>query len=379
MVKTISFQCLVAQQSSSYQVVSFVAKAKDIEKFAQITRIGRDNKGSLFGFQRSQIGHHIQEIHDYLEKDDSVLPNALIVAFVSGAKINVKEGSKTGTIEIDLKDNPVGFIVDGQQRYSALRMLEDKKFEVFISAIICKTEEELQKQFILINNTRPLSKDLIYELLPSVDGLPPRLTGRTFASKMTQDLNFKKDSIFYGLIKLHTNPYGTISPNSVQKVIMNSKTNGAMREIFLDKGYSDCMKLIDNFFTAISKVFEDDWFLKDSNGQFIYDGNKNKAIQRPNKSRLTHGAGIVSMGHIMDTIFTIRRFETVGQFIDILNLIKPYTAWSSGSWKFESGEKNFSEIQNIGNHISELRDFLFKKVTDELLKLEQDKITNTKR
>ena len=56
MVETISFQCLVAQQSSSYQVVSFVAKAKDIEKFAQITRIGRDDKGSLFGFQRSQIG-----------------------------------------------------------------------------------------------------------------------------------------------------------------------------------------------------------------------------------------------------------------------------------------------------------------------------------
>ena len=54
-------------------------------------------------------------------------------------------------------------------------MLKDKKFEVFVSLVICKNEEELQKQFILINNTKPLSKDLIYELLPSVDGLPTQV------------------------------------------------------------------------------------------------------------------------------------------------------------------------------------------------------------
>ena len=372
MAKNISFQCLIAKQSSTYQVVSFVAKAKDIEKFAQISRIGRDNEGSLFGFQRLQIGNHIQEIHDYLEQDDAVLPNSLIVAFVEGASIEAKKDSNVGEIKIDINQQPVGFIVDGQQRYSALRMLEDKEFEVFISAIICKSEEMLQKQFILINNTRPLSKDLIYELLPSVDGLPPRLTGRTFASKMTQDLNFKKDSVFRGLIKLHTNPYGTITPNSIQKVIMNSKTNGAMREIYSDRGYEDCIKLIDNFFNAVSNVFENSWFLKDSKGQFIYDGNQNKAIQRPNKSRLTHGAGIISMGHIMDTVFTIKRSETVGEFIDILNLLKPHTAWTSGYWEFDSGKKSFSEIQNIPNHISELRDFLFKKVTTEIWKLSKE-------
>ena len=48
----------------------------------------------------------------------------------------------------------------------ALSMLEEKDFEVFVSALICKDNDELQKQFILINNTRPLAKELIYELLP---------------------------------------------------------------------------------------------------------------------------------------------------------------------------------------------------------------------
>ena len=81
-----------------------------------------------------------------------------------------------------------------------------KKFEVFVSLVICKNEEELQKQFILINNTKPLSKDLIYELLPSVDGLPHRLGGRSFASKLVQKLNFMDGGVFHNIVKLHTNP-----------------------------------------------------------------------------------------------------------------------------------------------------------------------------
>ena len=44
---------------------------------------------------------------------------------------------------------------------------------------LCETEEELQKQFILVNNTRPLPKALVYELLPKVGDLPPRMSNRS--------------------------------------------------------------------------------------------------------------------------------------------------------------------------------------------------------
>ena len=51
--------------------------------------------------------------------------------------------------------------------------------------MVCADEAELRRQFVLINNTRPLPKSLIYELLPGVDGLPSRLSNRAFAAELT--------------------------------------------------------------------------------------------------------------------------------------------------------------------------------------------------
>jgi len=351
-MNTLSFNCLVAKQSQTSSVVSFVADARHIEKIARITRIGRDDSQGLFGFQRSQIGNHIQEIHDYLEKEDAVLPNSIILAFTSGVELKLNEDGKSGKITIDVKDEQVGLIVDGQQRYSALRMLEDKKFEVFVSALLCKDEDELQKQFILINNTKPLPKELIYELLPTVDGLPPRLSARSFASNLTQELNFMKGGVFENLIKIHTNPNGIITATALHKVVMNSKRDGALREIFKDGGFEASLDFVNEFYTAVKIVFEDGWYLKDENGKILGEHS-------PRTSRLIHSAGITSLGHIMDAAYTYKYCKTKGQFIDTLNLIKPHCAWSSGNWPFTPTPKHWSEIQNTSKDISQLREFLY--------------------
>lgn len=351
-MKTLSFNCLVAKQSQTSSVVSFVTNAEEIEKIARITRIGRDDAQELFGFQRSQIGNHIQEIHDYLEKEDAVLPNAIILAFTKGAELKLNEDGKTGEITINVEPTQVGLIVDGQQRYSALRMLEDKKFEVFVSALICKDEDELQKQFILINNTKPLPRELIYELLPTVDGLPPRLSARSFASNLTQDLNFMKNGVFQNLIKIHTNPNGQITATALHKVIMNSKRDGALRELFREGGYDMCLNFINEFYLAVKSVFDDGWYLKDDKGKVL-------GVHTPNTSRLIHSAGVTSLGHIMDACYTYKNCRTKGQFVDVLTLLKPYCAWTKGEWDFSPTKKHWKEIQNTTKDISQLREFLY--------------------
>ena len=142
-MKTLSFNCLVAKQSPTSSVVSFVTNAEDIEKIfvllgldemmpknylvsnvAKLVTISRDSR--LFGKRRR------------------VLPNAIILAFTKGVELKLNKDGKSGEIIINVEPTQVGLIVDGQQRYSALRMLEDKKFEVFVSALICKDEDELQ-------------------------------------------------------------------------------------------------------------------------------------------------------------------------------------------------------------------------------------------
>ena len=103
-----------------------------------------------------------------------LLPNAIILAFTK-ASILFPIRANFGKLEVSVEDQQIGFNCRWSARFSALSMLRSKKFQVFVSAILCKDEDELQKQFMTIQH-KTSSKELIYELLPTVDGLPPRLS-----------------------------------------------------------------------------------------------------------------------------------------------------------------------------------------------------------
>ena len=177
MAKTIKFSAILADQSPEHRVFSFCARASEIYAIAQIDRIGRDSAGGLKGFQRPQIAKHIVEIRKYLAQDSAILPNPIVLAFTDNVLVE-SLSDQFAEICIDISNGPPGFVVDGQQRLTALSGLPEKDFQVFVSGVICKNDDELRKQFILINNTRPLPKTLIYELLPTVGDLPDRLSER---------------------------------------------------------------------------------------------------------------------------------------------------------------------------------------------------------
>ncbi len=159
---------------------------------------------------------------------------------------------------IDMSQGVPGLVVDGQQRLTALSEV-DRDFQVFVSALICRDEAELRRQFVLINNTKPLPKSLIYELLPSVNDLPPRLSRRSVAADLTARLNFEHTAL-QGYIKQHTQPDGIIADTVVQKIIMESLTNGVMRELIdTPRGRDRCVRLVSNFFEAVKKVFPEAW------------------------------------------------------------------------------------------------------------------------
>ena len=81
------FEALAPVQSPKLTVFTFIARAVDIARIARIERAGRDEDGVLQGFQRPQIANHIREIRDYLEKPNSILPNAIVVAFLGKARL----------------------------------------------------------------------------------------------------------------------------------------------------------------------------------------------------------------------------------------------------------------------------------------------------
>lgn len=348
MPKSLTFRAVRAQQSNAHDVFAFAATAEQIFQIARIERAGRNEAGDLFGFQRPQVAQHIHEIRDYLKKEDSVLPNSIVLAFVDGVKVK-DIGKGIVEVKIDLNDVPPGLVVDGQQRLSALLPLAEREFEVFVSAIVCRDEEELRRQFILINNTRPLPKELIYELLPSVNGLPHRLSVRSFAADLTTKLNYTAGSSLEGRIKQHTNPRGIISSTAIQRVVMNSRSNGAIREILnLEDGQERALALISDFFWAVRDVFLEAW-----------EG------MTPKTSRLVHSAGIVALGYTMEIAYALHGAKDRESFAESIRCLKDHAAWTSGTWEFSNESRPWNKIQNTPPDIRLLSDFLVRIVRDQ--------------
>lgn len=349
-MKTLTYSAVQAIQSPRHTVLTFAAKASDVIKFAVIDRIGRNAQGELGGFQRPQIATHIREIKDYLAHEDAVLPNAIVVAFTTG--ITVKSLDKgLSRIKIDLDNGPPGLVVDGQQRLTALTQIADKGFEVFVSALICSNEAELRRQFVLINNTRPLPKSLIYELLPGIDGLPHRLSHRARAARLTARLNYDDNSSLKGLIYQHTNPGGIIRDTAIQRVIMNSLNDGIMRELIRrDCGEEKCFSIISEFYRAVQKVFPEAWH-----------------GHTPKTSRLVHGAGIVALGYVMEVLALLEAAHTSEEFARGLAALDGETAWTNGDWNFGNGDRrHWKAIQNVNRDIVMLAQHLISIVRADL-------------
>jgi DGQHR domain-containing protein len=330
-------------------VLTFAADAADVLRFAAIDRIGRDAQGELSGFQRPQVASHIREIRDYLGKPNAVLPNPIVVAFIDRVSIE-NHGNGTSTFAIDVSNGAPGLVVDGQQRLSALTEL-GRDFQVFVSALVCRDEAELRRQFVLINNSKPLPKSLIYELLPSVDDLPPRLRRRSMAADLTARLNFEKTAL-RGHIKQHTCPDGIIADTVIQKIIMESLSNGVMRDLIKRKGGPDkCVRLVSNFFEAVKRVWPDAWW-----------GHK------PSTSRLIHGAGIQAMGDVMEVLAERGEASTIDEFQAGLQCLVGKTAWTEGEWVLSGEIRRWNGIQNINRDIALLKHYLVGIVKADLRK-----------
>ena len=350
---TYRFKAVRARQAMGRDVFVFAARPGDVLSVAASERVGRTDDGQLKGFQRHQVASHIRDIRDYMSRDDALLPNAVIVAFIDGVTIkDLADGVVQVEISASAGEKP-GFVVDGQQRLTALSAIDKPNFQVFVSALICKDYNELRQQFVLINNTRPLPKTLIYELLPTVEGLPERFTQRKFSARVVDLLNFTRGSSLYSEVRQHTNPTGVISDTAMQRLIMNSASDGAIRSLLQYKDRDErAFHIVSDFFSAVASVYGPAW----------------KGMT-PRFSRLRHGAGIIAMGFVMDHLYSTERATEKGHFERGLHLLAPYTAWTSGQWHLDVGDtRPWNGIQNTPSDIDLLTRYLISSLKKALRK-----------
>jgi DGQHR domain-containing protein len=360
-VNELRLPALRVRQGRGRELYSFAIDGKLVPQIATVSRIRRDEQTQLHGYQRPEVLAHVAAIRRYIETDDSpLLPNAIVIAFDERVRFEAgttEPGSpdyvQSGTLVIPITDGPEhdrpGFIVDGQQRSAAIRDAQIEQFPVTISAFITNESADQRSQFILVNSTKALPKGLIHELLPGASGaLPVPLRVRRLPATLLERLNFESESPLHRMVQTPTNPTGYIKDNSVLRMLENSLSDGALYRFRNDEALPNTgqmLTLLSNFWAAVREVFPDAW---------------NKP---PRRSRLMHGAGIVSMGYLMDAIAHARHDGDgiVGQeeFAADLKAIADDCHWTDGEWIFRDGvTRKWNDIENTHRDVQRLTDFL---------------------
>lgn len=350
---------------------SFFIPAKDILEFADISRIYRDEEGSLQGLQRKEVKKHVNDILEYLNTEKVLFPNSILLAIngdvkftkTRGTKLSSDKYSTAGTLNIPIKEEGFrpAWIVDGQQRVLALSKCNKPELPIPIIAFVADDLEVQREQFIRVNKTKPLPKGLIDELLPTVNSiLPSDLDSRRIPSRITEYLNFDPKSPFYGLIqKVSTNDNEEFQPiiahNSIITILKSSmnNTSGCLFPYVNINGgetdYENILKIIYIYWNGVKKVFYEDWG------------------KPTNQSRLMHGTGIYAIGALMDTI--MRNVNPNDKKIEHrvtkeLSKLKPYCKWSHGTWDELGLEWN--DVQNISKHKTMLTAYLIRQFNKEI-------------
>jgi DGQHR domain-containing protein len=351
---SLTVRALRVTQDKKIPVYTFFLTAADLLQIAEISRVKRNKDGDLLGYQRKQVSTHIDEITKYVDSNEVVFPNAIILALGSQVKFKKGRGPQIGDpgcqggaleIPYDPNEPKVAWVVDGQQRTLALSKAKNKDLLVPVTAFVSDDFEVHRTQFLLVNKVRPLPKGLINELLPEINvTLPPSLSRNRIPSFLCDLLNKDPESPFYGLIKRHTtnakeNKNAVIHDNGLIEVIRNSLTkvhgcfypyrNVATGQIDVETVF----ELLKVYWHEVHKAFPEAWGLK------------------PTKSKLMAGVGIKAMGVLMDRVLGVLSPKDPNlskKVASALTSIRPHCHWTEDSWKhLENTSKNVNELANL--------------------------------
>jgi DGQHR domain-containing protein len=363
--QTITRRALRFRQSPDCLLYVFSLTASQILQIADISRVSRDQSGDLIGYQRPEVRQHIQEIVDYLDSDQVIFPNPIIIALPSSIKFTSGRGPKVvgdegaqGRIEIPLPGDgapKVGWIVDGQQRALALARAKCPHLIVPVNAFVTDSIDIQRDQFLRINNARPLPRGLVTELLPTISSpLPPRLALRRTPSALCDLLNADEHSPFQGLIKrsstrVELRRQAVVTDTSIVKMLEESLTSPSgclfpFRNMTSgETDFAGIWQVLLIYWGAVQATFPDAWG------------------KSPAQSRLMHGAGIRAVGRLMDRVMATvdpRHKATAGQVLEDLALVSPHCHWTSGNWV--GLDMRWNDIQNVPRHINELSSYLIR-------------------
>lgn len=350
---------LRVEQRDDVPLYIFGVNGRVIHQFATVSFAERAADGVLTGYQRTRVESHIAQIRAYLSQEGALLPNAIVIAFNGEVTFVPSEDAirsrwgTPGVLQIPLpspREKKPGLIVDGQQRVSALAQLPpDRQFPVVVVSFSSLSLDLQREQFVLVNKTKPLPRDLLNELLPHVDAqLPKPWQLRRVAAKVLELLRWDKESPFYGRVRgVGSSGEGSnISQAAVLGVIETSiRRGGVLARHYPGDGSTpdveEMARIVRVFFAGVQRVWP-----------YAWSGN-------PWNSRLVHGVGISALGSLMDVIMKevdAGSPRAVSSVTRRLKKLDGVAAWTEGRW--DGLDWAWDQLQNTSQDKRRLAQYL---------------------
>ncbi len=233
----------------------FTVSTKIIYERFDVSRRVSDKK---LGYQRSFSKTRIKQIENYINNEQGVIPNSILVN-LDPDKYNYSEDDKT----LILKDEEsLGLIIDGQHRVKGTYEA-NPEFELMVCATLGLSIQEQAKLFVIINKTQKgVPASLYLDLLPLLEGDiedfdQEGISAERRATEIATRLNEDEESPLYQLIRRTGEGSFGISLNEFVNQIkdyVEPKTGN-----LADFGFEQQYKIFEIYFRAIKAVFLEQW------------------------------------------------------------------------------------------------------------------------
>lgn len=363
--KSLSIRAIRTYQSGIPLYAFFMPGSKVLD-IADIRRLSRSKDG-LDGFQRDSIQRHINGMVGYLNSENVLFPNAILLAITPRAVFKKSRGPDyrdlVGTGDAGILKLPAlhgsqkfAWVVDGQQRSMALAKAEASDLPVPIIAFVSDDLQIHREQFILVNKARPLPRRLVDELLPEMDAtqLQPDMAPRQIPSMLVNLLDRDPASPFAGLIRRAS------TDNDPSRVVLDAALLRSLKkQIESPLGALAMFRSLEGDTTDPSAMYQ--WIVKFWNE--VKDAFPDAWGLPAEQSRLMHSAGITAMGNLMDFLMpgASQQAEPWVFFGETLRRIAPRCAWTHGRWP--DMDCNWNEIESTAKDM--------RKLTEQLIRLTQ--------
>ena len=297
----------------------FVIPAETLYNNFDISRRKDDNITNDEGYQRSFGSSRIKNMQNYLQNENGIIPNSILVNIDKGKyKYDDKEG------ELTLSDEAsIGFIIDGQHRVIGTYHSDPSLLLPVVATVELDIVEQA-KLFIKINSTQKgVPTSLYLDLLDLTEGQIEDFDdegisnlGERRSVEIAKRLNEEMDSPFFEKVNTVGERNQGVSLAAFKASLLDyvDHKNGKFKEYGFEQQYT----IFKIYFKAIKAVYLNQW---------------DKAVFFKSA---TFGGIMKAMYDVFVIVTQQKKSFSTNNTIDVLELVKEF---NFGSGEFGSGFK----------------------------------------